>query len=90
MATSRFLRAAVRTRTVTGTTSVGGVTSTVVSIMPDGTIRFVDRNGVTQVVQCPAQYTTGHKNVLQPSSQTVAGDPESALYALVDALIARA
>ena len=90
MPTSRFLRSAVRTRTVTGTTSVGGTTATVVSIMPDGTIRFVDRNGVQHDVQGPAFYATGHKNVIQPSSQNRSGDPRSALFALVDALIARA
>jgi len=90
MPTSRFLRAAVRTRTVAGTTSVGGTNVTVVSIMADGTIRFVDRNGVQHDVQVPAHYTGGFKNMIQPSSQNRSGDPRAALYALVDALIARA
>lgn len=90
MTTSRFLRSAVRTRTVTGGTSVGGSSSTVVSIMPDGTVRFNDRNGVTQVIQMPAEYTTAFKNRMQPSTGKIgAGDVESALYSLIDALIAR-
>lgn len=90
MPTSRFLRSAVRTRTVTGTTTVGGVSSTVVSIMPDGSIKFVDRNGTTQVVMAPANYTTGFKDRKQPASKVGIGSPTDALYALVDALIARA
>lgn len=89
-ATSRYLRSAVRTRTVTGTTSVGGTTSTVISIMPDGTIRFVDRNGRTQDIQAPANYTTAFQNRIQPNTRFAQNDPYHALYAFVDALIARA
>ena len=90
MPTSRYLASAVRTRTVTGTTSVGGTTSTVVSIMPNSTIRFVDRNGITQDICVPAAYTTGAKNQIQPNSKGVRNDPYNALMALVDVLIARA
>lgn len=90
MPTSRFLRAASRTRTVTGTTSVGGTTSTIVSIMPDGTIKFVDRNGHTHTVQSNVNYTTANKNVLEPNTKAFRADPSIALFALVDALIARA
>lgn len=91
MPTSRFLRSPTRTRTVTGTTSVGGSSSTVVSIYPDHTIRFTDRNGVLNVIPVPANYVTGHKDRIQPSSGTARHtSPADALYALVDALIARA
>lgn len=78
---SRYSRSAVRTRTVTGTTSVGGTTSTVVSIQPDGTIRFVDRQGRT--VDVPIKgFSDG--NMVTKDFQS---DP---FYAFVDALIARA
>ena len=91
MATSRFLRDPVRTRTVAGTTSVGGTSGTIVSIMPDGSIRFVDRNGHTQTIQgAEPNYTTDFKNRIQPSTAASRGNPQNALYALVDALIARA
>lgn len=90
MTTSRFARAASRTRTITGTTSVGGSSSTTVALYPDNTIRFNDRNGTTQVVQVPANYTTGFQNQRQPSSGKVPGSPSDALFALIDALIARA
>lgn len=87
MPTSRYLRSATRTRTVTGTTSVGGTTSTVVSIMPDGMIRFIDRNGRTWDVPAPVNYTGSNKGTLQPKAIV---EDELALFALVDALIARA
>jgi hypothetical protein len=91
MTTSRFNRSPIATRTVTGTTSVGGTTSTVVSIYPNSTIRFVDRNGKTQVVPVPHTYVTGFKNEIQPSSHKIAkDDPYAALMSLVDVLIARA
>lgn len=87
--TPRFQRAAVRTRTVTGTTSVGGTTSTVVGIFPDSTIRFVDRAGRTQVIQCSDVAALG-TFVGQPSSKAAADTPANALFALVDVLIGRA
>lgn len=90
MTTSRFLRSPTRTRTVAGTTSVGGTTDTVVSIMPDNTVRFVDRNGNTQVIQVPGNYTTDFQDRVQPSTGTATGNNANALYALIDALIARA
>ncbi len=88
MTTSRFLRSPTATRAVAGGTVVGGSSTTTVSLYPDNTIRFNDRNGVTQVIQVPAHYTTDFKNQIEPSSGKIQ-DPESALYALVDALIAR-
>jgi hypothetical protein len=91
MTTSRFARSAVRTRTITGTTSVGGSTSTVVSIYPDSTIRFTDRNSKVQVIHVPHAYTTDFQNRIQPSSGQVGkDDPYAALMSLVDVLIARA
>lgn len=90
MPTSRFLRTATASVTITGTTEVGGVTNTVISLYPDHTIRFVDRNGVTQVVPVPAHYTTGFKNKIQPSSGTAKDGPAGALYALFDAVYQRA
>jgi hypothetical protein len=88
MPTSRFLRAAVASRAVTGTTSVGGSTTTTVSVHLDGTVRFNDRNGTTQCINMPANYTTGFKNKIQPPSSF--NNSADALYALIDALIARA
>ncbi|TAJ97161.1 MAG: hypothetical protein EPO41_03985 [Reyranella sp.] len=80
----------MRTRTISGTTSAGGTTDTVVSIMPDNSIRFTDRNGNTQVIQgLPPNYTTAFQNRLQPSTTAFRGDAANALFALVDALIAR-
>lgn len=89
---SRFLRSPVRTVTITGTVSVGGTTNTVLSIYPDGTLRFVDGNGVTQVVPLPHHYVTGHKNTVQPNSDQVGKDGSAAdkFYALFDALDRRA
>ncbi|MCA2979322.1 MAG: hypothetical protein INH37_13620 [Myxococcaceae bacterium] len=78
---SRFSRAAVRTRTITGTTSVGGTTGTVVSILPNNVIRFVDRFG--QTVDVPIRGTPGASFI--PTDR--AADP---MFRLVDALIARA
>ena len=86
--TPRFQRTAVRTRTVTGTTSVGGTTSTVVGIFPDSTIRFVDRAGRTQVIQCSPISLRGDMTG-DVSTRAVADDPYSSLFALVDVLIAR-
>lgn len=91
MTTSRFNRSPIATRTITGTTSVGGATSTTVAIYPDATIRFADRNGKTQVVHVPHTYVTNFQNKIQPSSDKIAkDDPYAALMSLVDALIARA
>jgi hypothetical protein len=88
---SRFLRSAVRTVTISGTVSVGGTTDTVLSIYPDGTLRFVDGNGVTQVVHLPARYTTADQNGIQPNSEIVKdGSAADQLYALFDALDRRA
>lgn len=78
---SRFSRAATRTRTVTGTTSVGGSTSTVVSILPNGVIRFVDRFGQSVDVPIKGSVTSG----FIPTDRSA--DP---IFRLVDALIARA
>ena len=78
---SRNLRAATRTRTVTGTTSVGGTTSTVVSILPNGVIRFVDRFGQTVDHQIRGSLTSG----FVPTDRLA--DP---MWRLADALIARA
>lgn len=89
MATSRFLRSPVASRAVTGATVVGGSSTTTVSIHLDGSVRFNDRNGVTQVIPMPAHYTTAFKNKVQPGSKPARNDPEAALYALIDALIAR-
>lgn len=77
----RFQRTPTRTRTVTGATSVGGTTSTVVSILPNGVIRFVDRFG--QQVEAPIRgsVTSG----MIPTDRNA--DP---FFRLVDALIARA
>lgn len=87
--TPRFSRAAVRTRTVTGTTSVGGTTDTVVGIFPDSTIRFVDRSGRSVTINCSGMALSGAMTG-QPSSRGVANCPYSALFSLVDALIGRA
>lgn len=76
MPTSRFLRAASRTVTVTGSTAVGGVTNTAITTRPDGTVRFVDAAGVTRVVNVPYKFD--------------GQDAASALHALVDALVRRA
>ena len=84
---SRFLTAAVDSRTIAGTTSVGGTTDTVISLRVDGTIRFVDRNGKTRVVPVPVGYVTGFKNRIQPSA--IDDSPAGALFALVDVLLAR-
>lgn len=89
MPTSRFLRSATASVTITGATEVGGVTNTVISLYPDSTIRFVDANGVTQVIPVPAHYTTGFKNTIQPSSGTAKDGPVGALFALFDALYKR-
>lgn len=86
--TPRFQRAAVRTRTVTGTTSVGGTTSTVVGIFPDSTIRFVDRAGRTQVIQCGPISLRGDMTG-DVSTRAMADDQYASLFALVDVLIAR-
>ena len=77
---SRFSRAATRTRTVTGATTVGGTTSTVVSILPNGVIRFVDRFGQTVDAPIKGSVTSG----FIPTDRNA--DP---LFRLVDALIAR-
>ncbi len=77
---SRFSRANVRTRTVTGTTSVGGSSSTVVSITPDGSMTFTDRFG--QVVRVPIR-GRAPGNFIPNDVNT---DP---MFRLVDALIAR-
>lgn len=90
MPTSRFLRDPVATVTITGASAVGGVTNTAISLYPDSTIRFVDANGVTQVIPVPHHYTTGFKNVIQPSSGTAKDGPAGALFALFDALYKRA
>lgn len=89
MTTSRFLRSAVASRAITGGTSVGGSSTTTVTITPDGCVTFNDRNGSTHRVQAPAFYTTSFQNKIQPSTKAFRGDPEIALYALIDALIAR-
>jgi hypothetical protein len=90
MPDSRFGRSAVATVTLTGASAVGGVTNTAISLHLDSTIRFVDANGVTQVVPVPAHYTTGFKNTIQPSSGTAKDGPAGALFALFDALYRRA
>lgn len=87
MPTSRFLRSAVASRAVTGSTSVGTTSTTTVSVMPDGTVRFNDRYNVIRIVQAPANYTTAFQNKVQPNQFN---NDEDALYALIDALIARA
>lgn len=89
MATSRFLRTALRSRTITGTTTVGGSSSTTVSVHQDGTVSFNDRNGNTHRIHVPANYTTADQDKLQPTTKAVRGDKANALYALIDALIAR-
>ncbi len=90
MPTSRFLRSALLTKTITGATSVGGSVATTIALYSDNTIRFNDRNGATQVVPVPAQYVTEFKNRIQPSSGKVGQDaPDVALLSLLDALIAR-
>lgn len=77
----RGTRTATRTRTVTGATSVGGTTSTVVSILPNGAIRFVDRFGQTVDIPIKGSVTSG----MIPTDRNA--DP---IFRLVDALIARA
>lgn len=79
---SRFSRAATRTRTISGTTVVGGSASTVVSIQPNGVIRFTDRFG--QNVEAPIRGSGASSNFI-PTDRDA--DP---LWRLVDALIARA
>lgn len=76
MPTSRFLRTATRTVTVTGSTAVGGVTNTAITIHDDYTIRFTDAAGVKRVVPVPVKFN--------------GQDAASALHALVDALVRRA
>ena len=85
----RFGRAAVRSRTITGGTSVGGASSTTVGIYPDGSIRFVDRSGKTQVISGAAPPANVGTMLGQPSSRAFQDDPQTALWQLVDVLIAR-
>lgn len=90
MPTSRFLRAAQRTRAVAGGTSVGGATATTVNIFPDGSIGFNDRFGNAVRVQGNPTWTTTIANQPQPGSKLGwTDDPDKALFRLVDALIAR-
>lgn len=77
---SRFSRANARTRTITGVTSVGGSSSTVVSITADANITFTDRFG--RVVRVPIRGRVPG-NYIPVDFNT---DP---ILLLVDALIAR-
>ena len=90
MVDARFARTPVATVTITGTNSIGGTTDTVISLHADSTIRFVDANGVTQIVNVPHHYTTGFKNRIQPSSGTAKDGPQGALFALFEVLDRRA
>lgn len=82
MPTSRYLRTAVRTATVAGGTSVGGATTTVLSIMPDGTVRFIDRFGITRDVPMRNGTWTGGFVPLDRNATP-------SLELLVDVLLAR-
>lgn len=90
MADARFARSPVATVTITGVTSVGGTADTVISLHADSTIRFVDANGVTQIVPVPHFYTTAFKNRIQPSSGTAKDGPVGALFSLFEVLDRRA
>lgn len=90
MADARFNRSPIATVTISGSTEVGGVTNTAISLHLDSTIRFTDANGVVQIIPVPHHYTTAFKNVIQPSSGTAKDGPAGALFALFDALYKRA
>lgn len=77
---SRFLRAPLRTRTITGTASVGGTSSTKIDILPNSAVRFVDRFG--QTVDAPL-------DAMLAGNATVTDRNANPLARLVDVLLAR-